>query len=336
MKNVTIVDVAEAAGVTAMTVSRVMKGYKHVSPKTREKVLRVAGEMNYTVNMTARALVTGQTGIIAVITEHLNHPYFANLIHHLELQLASQGYVMRLLYTDEELDSLVHSTKSSAVDGIIVAGLHGRVQEYLRRRTDESQPCVFISPESFSEADYIRIDFRPALTEAIQLMITAGRKRIAYVGIGTLDFPHQMLHWEGRPSTYRDEMEKAGRRVELIGVNPSIEIDSPARIEALKDYFQTNGCPDGLVCFHDEIALHVFRALTDLGYRIPDEVMLVGCDDLPFMKFIEPPLSSIAEPMAEICALAWKFLQMRIAAPDLPLQCATITPQLMVRKSLLA
>ncbi|RYG69292.1 LacI family transcriptional regulator [bacterium] len=333
-KPVTIVDVAQAAGVTSMTVSRVMKGYKHVSPKTREKVLRVAQEMKYTVNLAARALVTGQTGIIAVISERLDNPYYANLVHHLELQLETNGYVMRLLHTDEELDSLINSTNSSAIDGVIVAGLFHRIKEFLRTGPERAQPCVFVNTSVHSEADFVHLDLEPALTKAIGIMVRDGRQRIAHIGMGALEFPHPITDLEDRILTYLSEMKKLGRKIELIGVNPSVTIDSPARIEALKEYFQSNGCPDGLVCFNDAIALHVFRALSDLGLSIPEDVMLVGCDDLPFMKFFEPPLSSIAPPIEEASALAWQFLQARMLNPAIPRQQATLDAELVLRKSL--
>lgn len=333
-KPATIVDIAKAAGVTSMTVSRVMKGYQFVSPKTREKVLRVAQEMNYTVNLSARALVTGQTGVIAILSERLSNPYYANLVHSMGLQLEAHGYVMRLLHTDEESQTLINSTNSSTVDGIIVFGLYGAL-EYLKMKPNRSQPYVCFSASHQPGSDSIQIDLCPAVVEAVHLMMNAGRKRIAYVGPGELAFPQDTICLVDRAVAYRHEMEKAGRDVELIGIPPNVEGKATSRIETLKEYFQRHGCPDGLICFNDGVALHVFRALMDLGYRIPDDVMLVGCDDLPFMKFFEPPLSSISQPTAEICALVWKFLQTRMADPELPPQSATFTARLMVRKSLL-
>jgi DNA-binding LacI/PurR family transcriptional regulator len=102
-KIVTLQDVAEMAGVTSMTVSRVIKGKGYVAAATREKVLRIAEELNYTANLAARALATGRTGIIAVISGNLNEHYYANIVHLLESQLTASGYQMRLLHTHADM-----------------------------------------------------------------------------------------------------------------------------------------------------------------------------------------------------------------------------------------
>lgn len=95
-----------------------------------------------------------------------------------------------------------------------------------------------------------------------------------------------------------------------------------------------DGCPDGLFCTNDEAAIHVYAALQALGKRIPEDVMLFGCDGMPYMACFAPPLSSIAPPLEEIAALAWQFLRARIEKPDLPLQQATLDARLIVRRSL--
>lgn len=102
----------------------------------------------------------------------------------------------------------------------------------------------------------------------------------------------------------------------------------------IKAYIKANGCPDALLCQNDETAIYTYRAVIGLGYRLPDDTLLVGCDGLPYMEFFDPPLSTIALPTEEICVITSQFLQARIASPDLPIQKATLQGRLMVRKSL--
>jgi len=329
---VTLEDIAKLAGVSAMTVSRVIKGTGGVSSLTREKVLHFANELNYTANLAARSLATGRTGTIAIISGSLNQHYYANVVHLLESQLTASGYQMRLLHTHDEMKDLISSTNASAVDGVIIAGLYSLVEEFRSIDPQIFQPCIYIDTLEHTEVDYIYGNLSSAVEEALGLMLAAGCQRVAYVG----NFKKKATHLlrEARKETYCAVMETAQRSSELITAMPAPDLAPSERIRVLKEYFETSGCPDGLLCINDETAILALRALMDLGYRVPDDVLLVGCDGLPYMECFEPPLSTISQPMEQICELAWKFLQRRMANPDIPLQQATFNAQLLVRKSL--
>lgn len=330
-KTVTLGDIAKVAGVTAMTVSRAIKGKSDVSPATRELVLRIAKELNYSANLSARALKTGRTGTIAVISGKLDQPYSANMVCLLEGQLNASGYQMKLLHSRGELSDLVSSANAAAVDGVIVAGMHHSVEEL---HLQMQQPTVFIGINKSESADYVFCDLGPAVRQGLEIMLHSGRKRIAYVGVGIVG-EHLTRHdSEIRPQTYVSVMDQAGRTPEFISGAHSYDDPTPERLEIFKAYIQEHGCPDALLCVNDDIAIHVYRALIDLGIRIPDDTVLVGCDGLPITQFFEPPISTIAQPMPDMCATAWQFLQNRMNDPDLPLQTATFEAQLVVRRSL--
>ena len=340
-KTATLQDVAAMAGVTSMTVSRVVKGREGVGAKTRERVLRIAAELSYTPNLSARALATGKTGVIAVLSGPLNQPYYANILHFLETHITDSGYQMRLLHTHNDLHHLVSSTNAAAVDGVIIAGKYHLVKEFRALAPQTFRSCVFIDTSKHSDTDYIYNHLATAVEEALGMMLKAGRTRLAYI-----DHFHQSLFvvssakkplnvpsvtkGEERRRTYMAVMESAGLELELIGSNPQFTI-TPANV---REYLQEYGCPEGLLCVNDETAMYAYRAIRDAGFRVPDDVMMVGCDGLPFMECFEPPLSTIALPIAEICALAWQFLQARIANPELPPQQATFDAKLIVRQSL--
>jgi DNA-binding LacI/PurR family transcriptional regulator len=336
--NVTLEDVARAAGVTPMTVSRAIKGSSHVSPSTSQRVLRVVRELNYTVNATARNLATGQTGIIAVICGSPEPIYYSNMVRLLDAQLNASGYQMRLLHTKNELRNLINATKTSAVDGVIVSWSHSLSKEPTFLESQFFRRCVFLDTYEHPDTDYVRIDLKGAVRDALKHMITIGRKRIAYVG--TTDTPTSdqasfdpSNAIEDRLLTYLAVMKKAGRGFEYI--NSHVQLSQSERIRLLREYFETQGCPDGILCLRSEIATLIFRALRDCGRRIPDETVLIGCDDLPVLECFDPPLSAVVQPLEEACALAWKFLQARIANPDQPLQQANLEATLALRGSML-
>ena len=326
-KTVTLQDVAAVAGVTAMTVSRVIKGGGNVAPATRERVLGIARELNYSANLSARALATGRTGVIGVISATLNQSYYASIVSALEAHITDNGFQMRLLHNQNDLDNLLGSTSAAAVDGTLIAGQYGLVERFRARDAQVFSPCVFIDTQPHPGADYIHSDLEPAVKSALQLMVERGRERLAYVGhIGSRLTPAQP---EERMEMYLRFMENWGRAPEIVGAGAAVLTRA-----TLRESFADKGCPDAILCVNDETAMYVYRALRDAGCRIPDDTLLVGCDGLPFMECFDPPLSTIAQPIEQICELAWRFLSHRIENPNAAPQTASFEAQLVVRASL--
>jgi DNA-binding LacI/PurR family transcriptional regulator len=323
-KRVTLQDIAKVAGVHVMTVSDALNGTRSVAPATRERVKKIAQELNYVPNFAARALVTGRTGIVVVLSRAMNEHYYANMIHLLERHLNNDGYKLMLLRTPHDVKDLVNATGNLAVDGAIAIDMYHLVDEFRARQV---VPCVSIGVFNPSFVDHVVIDLSGAVEEALHIMINAGRKRIAYL----VTAPHLSRPTEGRARAYLKVMEEAGRQPEIINVdNEEFAMDATR----LRAYLDTNGCPDALLCQNDDTAMAAFRVLRDAGMRVPEDVMMVGCDGQPHMQFFDPPLSTVAQPMDEMCALAWKFLQRRMAQPGLPLQHSSLPGKLVVRASL--
>ncbi|RYD89670.1 MAG: LacI family transcriptional regulator, partial [Sphingobacteriales bacterium] len=179
-RRVTLQDVAKAAGVNVSTASDALKGTGRVAEATREKVRRIAAEHKYIPNMAARALVTGRTGSVAIVTGSLDHYYYANLVSLLERQLAGHNYKTLLLHSRKEVHDIITATGAASVDGVIAIDMYHIVDEFLR--TDNKvQPCVFIGTYSPPSVDHVTIDLSFAVEEALTIMLTQGRKRIAYL-----------------------------------------------------------------------------------------------------------------------------------------------------------
>ena len=323
-KRVTLQDIADVAGVQKMLVSNALNGTRRVAPATREKVQRIAREMNYIPNFAARALSKGRTGIIAILSGPLSESYYAGMVHLLEKHLTENGFHLMLLRTPGEVKQLVDATRNLAVDGAIAIDMLGLVREF---RSHPTIPCVSISTAPQSYVDNVIIDLSSGVDEAIRLMLANGRRRIAYLVTATI----LARDTEVRARTYRAALQKASIAPEII----NLETDDIEVVERrLTAYLKKNGCPDALLCQNDETAMCAFHVLKTLGYHIPDDVLLVGCDGQRHMEYFDPPLSTIVQPVEEICALAWQFLQQRLADPTLPHQEATLQGTLIVRRSL--
>lgn len=324
-KQVTLQDVARAAGVNMTTASDALKGTGRVSQKTREKVQRVAAEQNYIPNFAARALATGRTKTVVMTGGTLREYYYVNIAYSLENEMAADGYKLMLIRTSHEVRESVIATQSFAVDGIIAVDKYQLVDAYQGSRP--SRPCVFIGTYTPELVDCVTIDLSAGVREAITHMMDAGCKRIAYVATSDI------MAWtdEVRSRTYLATLQAAGRQSEIINLRANIETVT----NRFKAHISEHGCPDALLCQNDDTAISVYRALMDLGYHVPRDVLLVGCDGLRHMECFETPLSTIVQPIEEVCALAWQFLKNRIANPALPPQQASLEAHLAVRESLL-
>lgn len=323
-KRVTLQDIAELAGVKKMTVSDALNGTRRVAPATRERVRRIARELNYIPNSAARALATGRTGVIAVLSGPMSQPYYANMVDLLESHINDNGFNLMLMRTPREVHELVTATGNTSVDGAIAIDMMGLVLEF---RSHPSIPCVSLGSVRCSFVDSVVVDLEAGVEEAMRLMVARGRRRIAYFVTATV-LTHES---EGRARAYFSAMQRADLEPEIINV---ITDDSALIEERLRAYIEKNGCPGALLCQNDETAMCAFRVLRDAGFRVPDDVLLVGCDGQLHMKYFDPPLSTIVQPMKEMCATAWQFLQARINNPDLPHQEAMLHGKLVVRESL--
>ncbi|RYG69516.1 LacI family transcriptional regulator [bacterium] len=334
LRVVTMKDIAKVAGVTSMTVSRVMKGDNYVAPATRELVLRIAQELNYTTNLAGRALRTGRTDTIGIIGGALEQPFNAAIIAALESLLTKSGYQTKLILNFHDLNQLIKSSQANAVDGFIVTGMHCQLQELRSEGYELTQPFVNIIIVKLPDEDCVQCDLVPAVREALHFMLQQGRKRIAYVGIGNLDVSRTTRHTEIRTGAYLDVMKEAQREPELISAAFHYEVPGLQRVEILREYFASNGCPDAILCVNDDVAMQTYRALMDVGCRIPEDTLLVGCDGLAFTAYFEPPLSTISQPIGLLAEQAWSFLKNRIADPQIAPQYACFNAQLVIRKSL--
>ena len=323
-KRVTLQDIADAAGVKKMVVSNALSGKGRVAPATRERVKSLAREMNYIPNLAARSLSTGRTGMIAILTGALSEPYYAEMVHLLERHISTNGFHVMLMRTPDEVKELVNATGDVAVDGVVAVDVLNLVSQF---KSHATIPCVSISTSKQSFVDSIVVDLSRGVEEALHLMLVAGRQRIAYlVTANSMAFESEV-----RTRTYLASMKKAKRAGEIINVST----DEHFAIELkFKAHLEKHGVPDALLCQNDQTAMCAFAVLRELGLQVPNDVLLAGCDGLRSMKYLTPPLSTIMQPVEEMCATAWQFLQQRIAQPDLPHQQATFRGELIVTESL--
>ncbi len=337
---ITLQDVASKANVSCSTVSRVLNGSddRHISESTIRRVQEVAREMNYHANRAARALATGRTNTVGLWTYAVTPAYYSVVIGMVLHIVKKSGYEVQIMQSCQAANALQQTNMdlhSWPVDGIIAFDNGQHVEACLKNNL-VTAPIVNMGAHCTKQTDYVGIDVYSGAADAITHLFQSGRRRIAYMVPGNAH-----VQSDPRENAYIDVMQRLGLQPEYIyipeaytnsytGFNKSWR--AHAR-NAVQDYIPANGSPDAIFCYNDELAIGVYRALRDLGLRMPDDIALVGCDGMEETEYFDPAISTIIQPYEAMCKRAWKFLQNRIEDSSIPQQKALLKPKLVVRGS---
>jgi DNA-binding LacI/PurR family transcriptional regulator len=328
MKNPTRDDVARHAKVSGATVSRVLSGrLDSISDDTRQRVLEAAQHLSYRANHSARALATGQTNLVALWINHLNTPFHSQIAHIIGFERKPSQY--RVLITELEALDAPHAEEahSEFVDGLIVHEGPERVRAFQEVYPASRLPVVTIGAAFLETTDYVGVDLFGGQIEAVKHLYAIGCRRIAYL----VNEDASRLA-DARSNGYVTIMQELGLPAEYIRT-PVLDQSRATARQAVRDYVERQGHPDAVICLNDDMAIGANRALRDLGIRVPDDVCLVGCDGIEETIYQVPTITTIVQPLQEMCALAWTYLQARLEDPSIPLQQTTLTSRLVIRES---
>ncbi|RLP82485.1 LacI family transcriptional regulator [Micromonospora sp. BL4] len=303
-------DVAERAGVSVKTVSNVVNGYVHVRPDTRARVEEAIAELNYRPNLSARHLRKGRTGVIALAVPELDIPYFAELARYVVAAAADFGWtvlidqtgggreqerVVASGITDHLIDGLIFSPLALTAEDL--AGLDNRPMVLLGERVDHGP------------ADHVVIDNVGAAREITSHLIGLGRRRIAAIGSQrTPEGASARLRLTG----YADALRAAGLDYDEALVAPAPAWHRADGAAAMRSLLTSGVRPDAVFCFNDTLALGALRALHEAGLRVPEDVAVVGFDDIEDGRFSIPTLTTVAPDKAQIARLAVELLAERL------------------------
>ncbi|SNU02500.1 transcriptional regulator, LacI family [Ruaniaceae bacterium KH17] len=314
----TLRDVARLAGVSPATVSNVMQNHPRVADATRKRVQDAARALQYEPNPLARSLRSGRTGTIALITPGLQNAYFAELAT--ELIRTANAYNRRIsvevLDGDRQREeSILTGTWTSFADGIlyIPQKLTGREIDYVLDSRAGRRPPVVLLGERGAGADCAQVTYRnsDASQAAVKLLLDGGAKRVVAIG------PHERAgSATPRLEGYTAALKQAGipLRPELIRETPTWH--RSAGMEAVSELLAEGVEFDAVFAFNDMIALGAMAALANAGLRVPDDVQVVGFDDVEESNFSVPALSTIDPGKAEAAQLALELLDAILAGTE--------------------
>lgn len=309
---VSLKDIAKRAGVSLATVSNVVNGYRPVGEATRLRVQQAIDELGYTPNLSARHLRRGRTGVIALAIPELNNPYFAELAGSAIREARNLGYTLLIDYTDGDRDAeltLAEGFREQIIDGLILSPVQLTRADLLNRRS--STPLVLVGESVFGVPhDHIAIDNLAASHVAVQHLVSLDRRRIAFVGAHT-DVHRQPAHL--RLSGYRDALATAG-----LPVDPSLVATATSQFSrhdgllGMRHLLGLTERPDAVFAYNDLIAIGAMRAITEAGLRIPEDIAVIGFDDVEEGRFSNPTLTTISPDKDQIGRLAVRSLVARV------------------------
>lgn len=324
-------DVARHANISGATVSRVLSGRNDlsISPETRKRVLEAAKTLGYLPNSAARALTSGRTGILGFWMSLEYSRYRGQVLDCMRLNLRRTEIAIAVTDVDEEYN-FAHSFDRALrvpVDGIIAFDTSASVEAFAKE-SDRIAPMIpFVSMGAYwSESkSFVGVDLRPGADLAMAHLLETGRKKIAYVAPWTSD----LINSGPRFDAYRDAMAGAGLEPQTI----SIDHVAYAPIKEAFEKIDVHSMPEALLCMNDEIAVAVATVLQNRGVRIGQDVAIVGFDGIEETEHCPVPITTVRQPIEEMCRLACEFIQAQMNDPAIAVQQRILIPELVIRES---
>lgn len=314
-------DVAALAGVSLKTVSNVVNDYPHIKPETRQRVVDAIEQLGYRPNLTARGLRSGRSGVISLIIPDLRNAYFAELADSVMRAADAKGLSVIIEQSgsadrQRELD-LLRGSRMQMVDGVLYSAL-ALGEEDAHLLNSITTPMVLLGERIFhGPTDHVTMLNTEGTRAATEHLISLGRRRIIALGA----HEGEVIGSAGlRLAGYRQALEAAG-----------IPFDQRLVCE-VRDWFRFEGAEgmrrvlasgvqfDGVVGFNDSMALGAMRVMQEAGLRIPQDVAVIGFDDIDETRYTLPTLSTINPGRVEIAEVAIQFLQERINNPGAALE----------------
>ena len=327
---VTIQEVAKVANVSPTTVSRVLNNPDSVKKKTLERVESVIKELNYQPNALGRRLRTASSSMILVILPDISNPFYSVIVKGIEDVARMNHFSVHLCNTDNDknlINHYINLLKSKLADGAILMSteIHNAYIQDLLRDYSFVQCCEHMDNYDISVVSIN--DFQGAQT-AVRHLLSLGRRRIALVSCKNL-FISNIKREEGYRTTLQDEQIEI--EDDLIVYVDSHDYRNGAR--AVEQLFSLDSPPDAIFATSDVLAIGVIKGLIRKGRRVPEDVAVIGFDDIPIASYFNPSITTIAQPKYDIGALAMKQLLKQIKTGSKDPKKIVLEHDLIIRES---
>ncbi|MCK3657331.1 transcriptional regulator [Pasteurellaceae bacterium Pebbles2] len=327
----TIKDVAKMAGVSTTTVSHVINNTRHVAEETKQDVLKAIQQLNYSPSAVARSLKVNTTKSIGMIVTTSESPYFAEIIHAVEDRCYRQGYSLFLCNTQNNAEKIKNHLEMLAkkrVDGILVMCSEYH-QDSLELFNNFSELPMVVMDWGIEDNrnDLIQDNSFSGGYLATKYLIDNGHKKIGIIA-GELNKAIAKTRYDG----YVQAMQEAN-----LAVNPNWVMEGffepEDGYECMNKILVQAELPTAVFCCNDVMALGAISAITERGLRVPEDISIIGYDNIHSSRFYAPPLTTIHQSKARLGERALKLLFERIQSKNNQREVIEMHPELVVRKS---
>ncbi|EGR0728786.1 substrate-binding domain-containing protein [Vibrio cholerae] len=327
----TMKDIARLAGVSTSTVSHVINKSRFVSDEIAERVNNAAQQLNYAPSALARSLKMNRTKTIGMLVTTSTNPFFGEVVKGVERSCYHQGYNLILCNTEgdnQRMKASINTLLQKRVDGLLLmcSTLEGERLDVFDRYPDIPIVVMDWGPILFA-SDKIQDNSLQGGYMAAKHLIECGHKEIGCI-TGPLIRHQAQMRYEG----YKRALAEAG-----IAINPDWIVESDFECEggyqAFEKLYQRGKLPSALFVSNDMMAMGVIQAASQRGLRVPDDLSLIGYDDVHIAKFMTPALTTIHQPKYRLGKAAVDTLLYRLENPDTTAQVVQLEPTLVVRSS---
>ena len=332
----TLEKIGELAGVSRATVSRVINNHPNIREEVRQRVLDVIATTGYQPNQAARSLASNRTGLVGLVVPRVMQTLSTDLYYPRLLEGVSQAcnenqhtLALFIFHTEAEEQQLATQVmRQGFLDGVIVAGLHP--DDSLNYLLNSSKPVLVIGePLDYPQASFVDADNRAGAYTAVSHLISLGHRRIA-----TITGQLEMAAGQQRRQGYLDALQENSLPIEEALIRPG-DFDQAKAYQATLELLPYN--PDAIFVASDSMALSTLQALADAGLQVPQDIAVVGFDDLTLgdtaVPYILPPLTTIRQPIRRMGVLAVETLLDIIKNPQAPPRRVILPTELIVRQS---
>ena len=318
----TIADVARLAGVATSTVSRALSHPGRVSAATTQRVEEAARSLSYVPSSQARSLTSGRTGTVALVVPDIANPFYFDLIRGAQRQLRASGYTQVLVDTEEseEIEADTIDIMRKSADGVIVVA--SRLSGDALSEAAARQPLITVNRDIPGVPSVI-IDTPDGVRQALTHLQSLGHRRIAYIA-GPTGSWSSAVRW----AALTEAAQTAGIEVSLIGPWAPTAAAGAAAADAA-----TTSDVTACIVFNDLLAIGMLTRFAERGIRVPDDLSVVGTDDIFGSDFCYPPLTTVAAPIEEAGRAAVNMLFNQLTAQTRPRLRTLLPTHLRVRQS---
>lgn len=324
---VTLKHVAEKAGVSVKTVSRVVNKQGEISEATRQHVAAIVDQLGYRPNTLARGLVSGKSGTVALIIPQITDPFFPEVMLGVDAVARANGYNVFLCNTEDDPErelEYVDVLAGKRVDGIILCG--SRLNAAQLGEVAKRHRVSILSSRNPSSSAVIRIPGEAGLFATTSHLVQRGHTRIGHVGAGA---PDEHERFEG----YARALEHAGLALESGRVRWISRVNIETAYEAARDLLTARPEITALSCYNDLAAIGAMRAARELGRSLPDDLAITGFDDIAMASLVSPALTTMRVPRYRLGERVMQLLLKVIAADGALEEREEVAIELVVRPS---